>query len=346
MFHKPLLFPTARRRAGKRRPFFPANRSRGAKEATAVSGSSGHVPVLARESLELLGVRAGGRYLDATFGGGGHSRLILNEAPGVQLWAMDRDPAAAARAADLPVPEGSCFTFLPKRFSSLGEVGISFDGILFDFGVSSFQLDQGERGFSFRQEAPLDMRMDTREGLTAAEWLAQADYNQLREAFRDFGEEKQWGRLARAILGMPSTARPKTTRELAALAEELLSPGNRSRRLHPATRIFQGLRIAVNGELEEIARALPRAFEALAPGGVLVAISFHSLEDRLVKRTFRKFCGKPEHRWDDRPQQERTVLAEDCTRKPIKASADEQEHNPRSRSAVLRAIRKKEDINV
>ncbi|MCC5789911.1 MAG: 16S rRNA (cytosine(1402)-N(4))-methyltransferase RsmH [Opitutales bacterium] len=301
----------------------------------------GHIPVLAEESLSLLEVHQGGRYLDATFGGGGHTRLLLEASPAARVEALDRDPSARERLKvleqDFP---GDRLGFHGMPFSRLDEVPGTFDGILFDLGVSSFQLDENARGFSFRKEAPLDMRMNPEEGLSAAEWLAQAGEGDLKRAFRDYGEERHWRRLTQMLLSMRPVDRPKTTLALAGLAEEVLPRPRGPRRIHPATKIFQGLRIAVNRELEEVAEALPKAFAKLNEGGRLVVISFHSLEDRIVKRQFKRFCGQPEHRGDSRPQQDRQVLAENITRKPVRPTAEERQTNPRSRSAILRAIRK------
>ncbi|MCH8473677.1 MAG: 16S rRNA (cytosine(1402)-N(4))-methyltransferase RsmH [Opitutales bacterium] len=304
-------------------------------------GRDGHIPVLAEECRSLLEVHQGGRYLDATFGGGGHTRLLLEACPEVSVEALDRDPAAGKRVKvleqDFP---GDRLRFHAMPFSQLDELSGKFDGILFDLGVSSFQLDEEARGFSFRKEAPLDMRMNPEEGYSAAEWLARADQADLQKAFREYGEERHWRRLAQTILAMRPEDRPKTTLALAALAEEVLPRPHGPRRIHPATKIFQGLRIAVNRELEEITEALPKAFAKLKEGGRLVVISFHSLEDRIVKRQFKRFCGQPEHRGDSRPQQDRDVLAETLTRKPVRPSVEETKTNPRSRSAILRAIRK------
>ena len=304
---------------------------------------AGHIPVLAEEVLALLSVREGGHYLDATFGGGGHTRLIFGAGANVRVTALDRDPAARERAKALRAEPGvgDRMEFHALSFADLAQAGGGpYDGILFDLGVSSFQLDDGERGFSFRYEAPLDMRMNPGEGESAAEYLARADREDLRRAFSWYGEELHWRRIAEAILALAPEDRPKTTRALADLVEQVVPRRGPPARIHPATKIFQGLRIAVNGELEQIEAALPAAFAALAPGGVLAVISFHSLEDRMVKRFARRMCGKPEHRGDSRAQQEREVQAEDLTRKPIKATEEERQNNPRSRSAVLRAIRR------
>ena len=271
-----------------------------------------HVPVLLEETLDALAPRSGGNYLDCTFGGGGHARAILERAGGnAELSALDRDPAAIPRTESMKKDFGARFHFYPIPFSRLDEIpGAPFDGVLMDIGVSSFQLDDDARGFSFRRDAHADMRMDTRSGEDAAEFLETASRERLTEAVRNFGEEPRWA-------------------------------GRRTgEKIHPATRTFQGLRIAVNDELGELRRALPKAFSALKPGGVLAVISFHSLEDRIVKRFFNEVCGKPTDRNDARPQDERSRRAETLTRKAVRPSAAELEANPRSRSARLRAVRK------
>jgi 16S rRNA (cytosine1402-N4)-methyltransferase len=209
-----------------------------------------------------------------------------------------------------------------------------------DIGVSSHQLDAPERGFSFRFDAPNDMRMDTRRGRTAAEFLEQANRQELEKAVRDYGEEPRWFRIVNAIESARGSGRLSRTASFAHLVAEAAPPPPGPRGPHPATKTFQGVRIAINDELGALSEALPKAFAKLKQGGVLAVISFHSLEDRLVKRYMNGVSGRPLDREDNRTQDERVKLAELLTRKAVQPSAEEQSRNPRSRSARLRAVRR------
>ncbi|WP_369743214.1 16S rRNA (cytosine(1402)-N(4))-methyltransferase RsmH [Pseudidiomarina sp. PP-1MA] len=300
-----------------------------------------HVSVLLQESLDALAIKPDGTYLDATFGRGGHSRAILAQLnSNGRLFALDRDPTAIAAAAALQ--QDPRFTIIHTPFSQLSEVLDAqqlrgqLDGILFDLGVSSPQLDDAERGFSFMREGPLDMRMDTTQGTTAAEFLAAASADEIAFVLREYGEERFAWRIAQAIVKQREQQPLTTTRELAELIAAAVPFKDKHK--HPATRSFQGIRIHINGELDEIEQALTAAVGGLKVDGRLAVISFHSLEDRLVKRFMRAQAqGKaipanlPIRDVDfDRGQTLRLVG------KAIKPSASEIKANPRARSSVLR----------
>lgn len=315
-------------------------------ESLNAPGPGEHISVLLEASMNYLHPERGGLFLDGTFGGGGHTRALLERSPEVCVVAIDQDPEAEARAALYKKSYGERFHFYAMNFAQIKELKeTNFDGILFDFGLSSFQLDQAERGFSFRFDAPLDMRMNNASGITAHEFLETADEQSLHCAIRDYGEEPAWRRVTEAILKARGTGVLSRTQSFAALIESVLPKRGRAGfapRIHPATRSFQGVRIAINNELAAIEQGLSDGFECLKAGGVLVAISFHSLEDRIVKRFFRRLSGRPEHRKDNRLQGERTALASMIETKAVKASAQEIALNPRSRSARMRGIVKLE----
>ncbi|MDQ2857500.1 MAG: 16S rRNA (cytosine(1402)-N(4))-methyltransferase RsmH [Candidatus Eremiobacteraeota bacterium] len=277
-----------------------------------------HVPVMLEASLAALAVRPGGVYLDATFGAGGHTRAIV--AVGGRVVAFDRDGDAALEP-DLAERVQLVHGNFADLSSALDELGIgALDGALFDVGVSSMQLDVAERGFSFANDGPLDMRMNRADGPTAYDLLAGSSETELADIFFRFGEERAARRIARAVVAARSAGRlPQRTGELARLVAGVVHVRGKRERLHPATRTFQALRIAVNDELGSLERGLDGAIGRVVPGGRIAVITFHSLEDRIVKIRFRD---------DDRVRP--------LTKKPLLPGDEELSHNPRSRSAKLR----------
>ncbi|QLI81157.1 16S rRNA (cytosine(1402)-N(4))-methyltransferase RsmH [Chitinibacter fontanus] len=303
-----------------------------------------HRTVLLDEAVDALAIQPDGVYVDCTFGRGGHSRLILSKlGPNGRLISFDKDPYAIAEAATIADPR---FTIVHEGFvtlaDSLAKLGVTqIDGLLMDLGVSSPQLDDGSRGFSFRFDAPLDMRMDTTRGITAAEWLNSADEKEIAEVVKDYGEERFARQVAAAIVTRRAVEPFATTGELAAVvatAVRTREPGQ-----DPATRTFQAVRIYVNRELEELSLTLPQALALLKQGGRLSVIAFHSLEDRIVKRFMQdKATG-------DRLPSRLPVMASEIAAaplkivsKPIRASEAEVKANPRARSAILRVAERTE----
>ena len=298
----------------------------------------GHVTVLLHEAVDGLAVKPDGVYVDGTFGRGGHSRLILSKlGENGRLFAFDKDPQAIATAEKLG---DARFTIVHQGFASLQRElqarGVAcVDGILLDLGISSPQIDEAERGFSFRFDAPLDMRMDTTRGMTAAEWLATAAEADIYRVIKDYGEERFAKQIARAIVARRAERPIDTTRQLAQLVAENVrkrEPGQ-----DPATRSFQAIRIFINQELEELALVLPQALRLLKTNGRLAVISFHSLEDRIVKR-FVKDAAETDHLPSKLPvrQSELAGAKLKLIGKPVKPSEAEVSGNPRARSAIMR----------
>lgn len=303
-----------------------------------------HKPVLLEPALKYLAPKPGGVYVDATVGGAGHSEQIAERiAPDGLLIAVDQDETALSAAAERLHRFGSMVQFVHDNFAHLGNIlgqlGIAaVDGILFDFGVSSPQLDRAERGFSYHQDAPLDMRMDRRAETTAAHLVNSLPETELARILREYGEARWAGRIAKQIVRARAEVPIATTGELVEIVKAAIPAAARRRGPHPARRTFQALRIAVNRELEAIETALPQAIALLKPGGRLVAISFHSLEDRIVKQTLQRaenpcVCPPdfPVCQCGERPSVR--VL----TRRAVVADEQENLENPRARSAKLRA---------
>ncbi|MCE2696679.1 MAG: 16S rRNA (cytosine(1402)-N(4))-methyltransferase RsmH [Nostocales cyanobacterium LE14-WE4] len=280
-----------------------------------------HIPVLSQEVITGLNIQPGGNYLDLTVGGGGHSRLILETAEDVKVTCVDQDEDALKAAKENLAEFGDRVKFIHSNFANYQFIENSYDGILADLGVSSYHLDHPERGFSFRNTANLDMRMNQQQSLTAGDIINEWDEKELADIFFKYGEERLSRRIARRIV----EKRPfDTTTELANAIAYSVPPKYRHGRIHPATRVFQALRIAVNDELKALETLIEKAPNALIPGGRIAIISFHSLEDRPVKHGLRN-----------------SPLLRILTKKPIIATEEEIKQNPRSRSAKLRIAEKK-----
>jgi len=295
-----------------------------------------HVSVLPQETRDGLALKPGGRYIDGTVGGGGHSESILSAAPDIELLGLDADPAAIERATLRLAPFGSRVKLINANFARLGEVARAYgfdqiDGVVLDLGLSSDQLEDRERGFGFQTDGPLDMRFDPTHGETAADLVNNLDQDELADVIYRYGEDPASRKIARAIVA----ARPiLTAQQLADVIEQAMG---RHGRIHPATLTFQALRIAVNDELGSLMSVLPQATEVLKPGGRLAVISFHSLEDRIVKEYFRSASRERTVQPDDRPDLiARPATLKLITRKPIVPSDDEVAVNSRARSAKLR----------
>jgi 16S rRNA (cytosine1402-N4)-methyltransferase len=314
-----------------------------------------HLPVLLRETLDLLAPERGGLFVDATVGLGGHAEALLARAPAARLVGLDRDAEALRRAAERLAPFGDRvrlaqgnFHRLEQVLAELGEGSGGVAGALFDLGVSSLQLGTPERGFSFRLAGPLDMRMGLSE-LTAADLVNQTAEGDLERIFRDFGEERQARRIARAIVEARSERPITTTAQLKSIIDHAKGAGRsgptrrgapaREGRIDPATRIFQALRIAVNQELAGLESSIEQAVKMMASEGRLVVISYHSLEDRIVKNTLRDLGRGEVDPVSGRPRSESQLIAV-LTRKPVRPTPEEVEWNPRSRSARLRAAKR------
>ena len=305
-----------------------------------------HVPIMLPEVMELLKPERGGLFVDGTLGGGGHSEGILSRLRSGRLYGIDRDGNAIAAASARLAPFGDKFKAIRGNFFDMKELlmaeGVSgVDGILLDLGVSSHQLDTPERGFSYHEDAPLDMRMDDRAALSAYDVVNGYGVEELAGIIKDYGEERFAFRVANAIAREREKQPINSTVQLAEIIKSAIPAANRREGPHPARRTFQAIRIEVNGELAELGRAIENAHDLLNPGGVLAVITFHSLEDRIVKQAFKKFenpctcdprapmctCGK-------------VPTAKILTKKPLAPGDDELEINPRSRSSKLRGIQK------
>jgi 16S rRNA (cytosine1402-N4)-methyltransferase len=311
-----------------------------------VASHPGHTPVLTQEVVQYLATGRGGTLVDGTIGLGGHTEALLLADPDVRVVGIDRDPHALERARERLRCFGERVALVHGNYTDLGEHLARLrqgpvDGVLLDLGVSSMQLDDPERGFSLRADGPLDMRMDPSRGPTAAQWLATANVDDIARAIGQYGEERYARRIARAIEAARGRGPIQTTRQLVEVVHRAVPGIYFAQRIDPATRTFQALRIAVNGELAALEQGLQKGFQALTLGGVFVAISFHSLEDRIVKTFFRERAAScvcppdfPECRCGKK------VEAEILTRRPAVPSDLETQTNPRARSAKLRASRR------
>jgi 16S rRNA (cytosine1402-N4)-methyltransferase len=293
------------------------------------------------EVLEYLDCRPGGIYVDATFGGGGHTAAILEaSSPDGQVIGLDRDREVLTMAEDFVQKHGGRVTLRHENFRNLERILVELDcpkvdGVLFDLGISSWQIDSPERGFSFRSDAVLDMRMDRDEEATADRLIRRSTEKELADIIWTFGEERRSRRVARIVKEAAAAHRPLTTTLLAdAVMDALGAKGPRRGRIHPATRTFQALRIAVNRELDALEEALQQVPRVLVPGGRCCCIAYHSLEDRIVKNAFRNLSGRGPGGGES--------LVQVLTRKPLRPSVKEQRENPRARSARFRAARLKE----
>ena len=308
------------------------------------SAPAAHLPVLYAQVMEGLGVVEDGRYLDGTFGRGGHARGVLEKlGPGGRLLLMDKDPEAIAEAERSFGADGRV-SIRRGSFAALGgwDQARDLDGVLFDLGVSSPQLDVAQRGFSFGKDGPLDMRMDPDAGESAAQWLARAEEREIADVLWTWGEEKQSRRIARAIVARRAQQPLTRTAELAELIASVVprgKPGSDKGRIHPATRSFQAIRIHINAELADLEAGLDAALAALKPGGRLAVISFHSLEDRMVKQFIARHAKAPPAN-RRLPQVQAFVPALVDRSGAIRADAAELAANPRARSAVLRVAEK------
>lgn len=303
-----------------------------------------HIPVLGEEAVNALAIQRDSIYVDATFGRGGHARRILAQlGKKGKLYAFDKDPEAVAAGKQLE-QQDQRFTIIHAGFvtmrQELAQKGVEkIAGVLFDFGLSSPQLDNASRGFSFRLEAPLDMRMDNSQGLSAKEWLQTVEEEELAKVIRDFGEERYFKRVAHAIVSYRQQKPIETTKELASVISKVVKVKERG--LHPATRTFQAIRIKINQELKEIECVLPEVLDLLSPNGRLVSIAFHSLEDRIVKR-FLQENSKPISlpKWVMMKESELGLSPLKILGHPVKASSEEVALNPRARSAIMRVAEK------